>query len=85
MGITQTLLEFFIKFKVALQRRETINTKHVEKHDDVLKIFYWAKALVLYTRRAPPARIPASVTAQIANPVTPPLYTSPPGDHSSSL
>lgn len=33
--------------------------------------FYCAKALVLYTRRAPPARRPAKVTAHMANPVVP--------------
>jgi hypothetical protein len=31
-------------------------------------IFERERKVVLYTRRAPPARIPARVTAQIANP-----------------
>lgn len=39
---------------------------------------YCAKALVLYTRSAPPARIPSRVTAHIASPVVPAFHSNTP-------
>lgn len=43
----------------------------VVDHNLQITVLYWARALVLYTSKAPPARRPARVIAQIKSPVVP--------------